>query len=110
MNPSTALATVLVDELVRGGVREAVLVPIGFTSDHVEVVYDLDVQAAERVAELPGMTVRRAATVGTDPEFVQMLVDLVAERARGPEQESHGCVATHDRCPVSCCPPPPARP
>ncbi|MCA1710278.1 MAG: ferrochelatase [Actinobacteria bacterium] len=91
------------------GVREAVLVPIGFTSDHVEVVYDLDVQAQERVGQLPGMTVRRAATVGTDPEFVQMLVDLVAERAAGPELDSHGCVATHDRCPVGCCPPPPRR-
>jgi ferrochelatase len=92
------------------GVREAVMVPIGFTSDHVEVVYDLDVQAQDRVAQLPGMTVRRAATVGTDPEFVQMLVDLVAEREQGPELASHGCVATHDRCPVGCCPPPPTRP
>jgi ferrochelatase len=85
-------------------------VPIGFTSDHVEVVYDLDVQAAARAAELPGLTLRRAATVGTDPEFVQMLVALVAERRAGPEQPDHGCVATHDRCPVGCCPPPPRRP
>jgi ferrochelatase len=97
------------ETLYADGWREAVLVPIGFTSDHVEVVYDLDVQAGERAAALPGMTVRRAATVGTDPEFVQMLVDLVAEREAGPEQESHGCVATHDRCPAGCCPPPPRR-
>jgi ferrochelatase len=91
------------------GVREAVLVPIGFTSDHVEVVYDLDVQAQERVAQLPGMTVRRASTVGTDPEFVQMLARLVAERRSGQESDDHGCVATHDRCPAHCCPPPPRR-
>jgi len=91
------------------GVRKVVLVPIGFTSDHVEVVYDLDVQAAERAAGLEGMTVRRAATVGTDPDFVSMLVGLVAQRDAGPELDTHGCVATHDRCPVGCCPPPPPR-
>ncbi len=91
------------------GVREAVLVPIGFTSDHVEVLYDLDVQAQQRVTALPGMVVRRAATVGTDPEFVGMLRDLIAERLAGQERASHGAVATHDRCPVDCCPPPPRR-
>jgi ferrochelatase len=91
------------------GVREVVLVPIGFTSDHVEVVYDLDVQAQERAASLPGLTLRRAGTVGTDPEFVSMLVGLVDERAAGPELPTHGCIATHDRCPASCCPPPPRR-
>ena len=92
--------------LADDGVTEAVVVPIGFTSDHVEVVYDLDVQLQPPA----GMTVRRAATVGTDPEFVAMLAGLVEERRTGPERESHGCVATHDRCPVGCCPPPPARP
>jgi ferrochelatase len=94
------------DRLYDEGVRDVMLVPLGFTSDHVEVVYDLDVVAATRAAGLTGMTLRRAATVGTEPEFVQMLVDLVAEREAGPELESHGCVATHDRCPVNCCPPP----
>jgi ferrochelatase len=94
------------DQLYGEGVREVVLVPIGFTSDHVEVVYDLDVQAAERAAGLDGLTLRRAATVGTDPEFVAMLVRLVEERASGVELETHGCVATHDRCPAHCCPPP----
>jgi ferrochelatase len=92
------------------GVREAVMVPIGFTSDHVEVLYDLDVQAQERVAELPGLVAHRSATVGTDPEFVALLRDLVAERLAGAELPSHGAVATHDRCPAQCCPPPPRRP
>jgi ferrochelatase len=91
------------------GVREAVLVPIGFISDHVEVVYDLDVQLQERAAGWTGLTVRRAATVGTDPAFVQMLVHLAAERDAGPERDSHGCLATHDVCPAGCCPPPPPR-
>ena len=98
------------EALHREGVREAVLVPIGFTSDHVEVLYDLDVQAQERVAGLAGMNVRRAPTVGTDPAFVAMLRDLVAERLAGDEQPDHGALATHDRCPVRCCPPPPPRP
>jgi ferrochelatase len=101
------------DHLVRlhaGGVREVVMVPIGFTSDHVEVLYDLDVQAQEQVAALPRMLARRAATVGTDPAFVAMLRDLVAERLAGEELPTHGALATHDRCPVGCCPPPPRRP
>ncbi len=92
------------------GVREAVMVPIGFTSDHVEVLYDLDVQAQERVALLPGMRARRAPTVGTDPQFVAMLRDLVVERIEGTEQVDHGAPATHDRCPVGCCRPPQRRP
>ena len=91
------------------GVTEAVMVPIGFTSDHVEVLYDLDLQAKQQVAGLDGFLAKRASTVGTDPEFVAMLRDLVVERLEGPEQPSHGALATHDRCPVGCCPAPPAR-
>lgn len=92
------------ERLYAEGVREVVLVPIGFTSDHVEVVYDLDVQARERAARLHGMVVRRSATVGTDPQFVAMLGALVVERLNGPELRSHGAPATHDRCPSHCCP------
>ena len=88
------------------GVTEAVMVPIGFTSDHVEVLYDLDVQAQQQVAHLDGFVAKRAATVGTDPGFVAMLRDLVVERLQGPELPSHGALATHDRCAVDCCPPP----
>ena len=91
------------------GVHEAVMVPIGFTSDHVEVLYDLDLQAQQQVSHLQDFVVKRAATVGTDPEFVAMLRDLVVERLAGEELPSHGAVATHDRCPVGCCPPPPPR-
>lgn len=83
------------------GISEVVLVPIGFTSDHVEVVYDLDHVA---VAQAPsGLTVRRAATVGTDPAFVTMLRDLVLERLAGAELEDHGGVGTQDECPPLCC-------
>ena len=92
------------------GVTEAVMVPIGFTSDHVEVLYDLDTQAQQQVAGLPGFTAKRSATVGTDPRFVAMLRTLVQERLDGDEQPSHGALATYDRCPVGCCAPPAARP
>jgi len=94
--------------LYADGARAAVMVPVGFVSDHVEVLYDLDTQAQDRVAaDLPGMVVRRAATVGTAPEFVQMLRDLVVERMGATEElGDHGGVATHDRCPAGCCPPP----
>jgi ferrochelatase len=95
--------------LQAAGVHEAVMVPIGFTSDHVEVLYDLDLQAQERISGLAGFVAKRAATVGTDPEFVAMLRDLVVERLSGPELPSHGALATHDRCPVGCCPPPARR-
>jgi protoporphyrin/coproporphyrin ferrochelatase len=84
------------------GVSEVVLVPIGFTSDHVEVVYDLDVIAVPSAPE--GMTVRRAATVGTDPSFVAALARLVEERASGaPERDDNGGPGTQDRCPEGCC-------
>jgi ferrochelatase len=89
------------------GVGEVVLVPLGFTSDHVEVVYDLDVVAVPGAPA--GMVVHRAATVGTDPEFVAMLRDLVVERISGVDRDDHGGVATHDVCPAGCCPPPPRR-
>jgi protoporphyrin/coproporphyrin ferrochelatase len=61
------------------GEQAVVLVPIGFTSDHMEVLYDLDTQAAEVAGEL-GLTMVRAATVGTDPAFVAMIRELVLER------------------------------
>ncbi|HUR15381.1 MAG TPA: ferrochelatase [Mycobacteriales bacterium] len=87
--------------LASEGVREVVLVPVGFTSDHVEVVYDLDLVAVPGAPA--GMTVRRAETVGTDPAFVAMLRDLVVERIAGPDRDDHGGVGTQDECPATCC-------
>ena len=77
------------------GVRDLVVVPIGFTSDHVEVVWDLDTALAQQCREL-GLGLHRVPTVGTDPRFVQLLVDLVEERRDGPE--GPGCPGG-----VSCC-------
>jgi protoporphyrin/coproporphyrin ferrochelatase len=68
--------------LAGSGVRGAVLVPVGFVSDHVEVAYDLDRQAAD-VARRLGLAVARAATPGTHPRFVSMITELVRERTSG---------------------------
>jgi protoporphyrin/coproporphyrin ferrochelatase len=66
-------------DLAAGGSRGAVLVPVGFISDHMEVIYDLDVEAAEVAGRL-GLPLARAATPGTDPRFVAMITELVRER------------------------------
>ncbi len=78
--------------LGKEGVEAVVLVPIGFVSDHMEVVYDLDVEAAQVAREL-GMPLTRAATAGTHPRFASMVADLLAE----PEPVN---------CPAFCCPAP----
>lgn len=81
------------------GTREVVVVPIGFTSDHVEVVYDLDVQLRAQVPN--DLVLRRGATVGTDPEFVAMLARLIRERVAGvPAPQG---IALQDVCPAGCC-------
>jgi ferrochelatase len=66
--------------LAAAGVRTAVVAPIGFISDHMEVRFDLDVEAAQTAAAV-GLEMVRVPTVGTDPEFVAGLVDLALERA-----------------------------
>ncbi len=86
--------------LAGAGITSVVVVPIGFVSDHMEVQFDLDTQAAE-AAESLGMTMVRASTVGTHPLFVAGLVDLVEQHLAG-----HGVA-----CDPGCCPAPvrPAR-
>lgn len=59
--------------------RSVVVAPIGFLSDHVEVLYDLDVEAAA-VARGAGMAMVRAGTVGDHPRFIEMMAALIAER------------------------------
>lgn len=70
----------LLTERSAAGLKNVVLSPIGFVSDHMEVVYDLDTEALATAAEL-GMTAVRAGTVGTRAPFVSGLVDLIIERA-----------------------------
>ncbi|HYF74726.1 MAG TPA: ferrochelatase [Nocardioides sp.] len=93
------------------GVPGVVMVPIGFVSDHMEVVYDLDTEAMATAAEL-GLPAGRAATAGLDPRFVATVRDLLLERAaveRGEEvvRASVGrWPACWDACPAGCCPNP----
>jgi ferrochelatase len=63
------------------GFRDVIVAPIGFLCDHVEVLYDLDIQARDTAAAC-GMTYQRAATVGTHRAFLTMLSALLAERLR----------------------------
>jgi ferrochelatase len=70
----------VVTTLAADGEREAVVVPVGFVCDHVEVLYDLDVEATE-TARAHGLTLRRAATVGDHPAFIAGLADLVVKTA-----------------------------
>ncbi len=93
------------------GTNSILICPIGFISDHMEVMYDLDEEARLLAAEL-GMTLRRTPTSSHDPRFAAMIRELVLER-RGdiPTRISLGVLGpSHDVCPVDCCTPPPARP
>ncbi|MFG2718428.1 ferrochelatase [Streptomyces sp. NPDC048416] len=93
----------------REGAPAVVMVPIGFVSDHMEVLYDLDTEATAKAAEL-GLPVARSATVGADPRFAAAVRDLVLERAateRGLPAERCALGAlgpSHDLCAVGCCP------
>jgi protoporphyrin/coproporphyrin ferrochelatase len=93
-------------ELGPGEVRAAVVVPIGFVSDHIEVIWDLDHEARQTCAEL-GIRMIRVATPGTQAAFVRGLVDLVEARlAGGPASSSDPSAGWPERCPPGCCPNP----
>ena len=89
--------------LNQAGVKDVVVAPIGFVSDHMEVVYDLDVEAQQLAGEL-GMTMVRAATAGTHPSFVKMIRELILERVdNAPARFLGSRGAAHSICPVDCC-------
>jgi protoporphyrin/coproporphyrin ferrochelatase len=97
-----------IGELAERGVGGVVAVPIGFVSDHMEVIYDLDTEASA-TAEKAGMEFARASTAGLDPRFVTMVRDLLVERAaveRGEDVQRAtvgGQLPSWDICPVGCC-------
>ena len=100
----------LLRELAAGGARQVVVVPIGFVSDHMEVKFDLDVEAA-RTARGLGLGFARAATPGTDWRFVSMITDLVRERLDGTVPLALGTLGPgHGACPAGCCGGAPVRP
>ncbi|WP_299572719.1 ferrochelatase [uncultured Williamsia sp.] len=87
------------------GTPAAVVAPVGFVSDHLEVVWDLDTEAAEKADEL-GMPMARAATVGTDPRYIAMIVELIRDQLAGATTRSTGmgCTDNGQRCVEGCCP------
>jgi ferrochelatase len=97
-------------DLARSGSKGVVLVPVGFVSDHMEVVFDLDVEAAETAARL-GLPLARAATPDTDPRFVAMITELVAERLDARQPRALGGLGpVLGTCGDGCCGAGPARP
>jgi protoporphyrin/coproporphyrin ferrochelatase len=71
------------EELAERGVRDAVVVPVGFVSDHVELLFDVDLRA-RRVAERVGIRLERPPALNGDPVFIEALATLVRERAVVP--------------------------
>jgi len=97
-------------ELAASGAAAVVVIPVGFVSDHMEVVFDLDTEAVGLARRL-GLSMVRAATPGTDPRFVSMITELVNERrgqlAQAPVLGS--LPVAPDFCPNDCCRLPSAR-
>jgi protoporphyrin/coproporphyrin ferrochelatase len=93
-------------ELKTRGSGSVLIHPIGFLSDHMEVLYDLDHEARILCAALE-LNMVRSRTVGTHPSFVSMLRELIAERvdpASQPRNRAVGrCGPSHDVCPEGCC-------
>jgi ferrochelatase len=90
-------------ELHSSGVLEVVIVPIGFVSDHMEVIYDLDVQARQVAKEL-GMRLARASTAGTHQSFLKMIRELILERTDNIQPRFLGTRgAATNTCAPDCC-------
>jgi ferrochelatase len=82
--------------LAAAGETGVVVFPVGFISDHLEVIWDLDNEAKETAAEL-GLAFARAATAGTHPAFVASIRELLEERRAG------GLPRLGTNCPAACC-------
>ena len=99
-----------ITEYAQAGTRGVVVVPIGFVSDHMEVVWDLDTEAKETSEEL-GLAFHRVPTHGTHAAFVSGIVDLIEERLAGPDgkplrEGRESCVdggPWFDVCRANCC-------
>jgi len=87
-------------DLARAGSQAVVIVPIGFVSDHMEVIFDLDIEAAQAARDL-GLPMARAATAGTDPHFVAMISSLAAAFESGRPAAVPGFAAS--LCAAGCC-------
>jgi protoporphyrin/coproporphyrin ferrochelatase len=86
-------------------VRNLLVAPLGFVSDHIEVLYDLDTEALGLATQL-GMKMVRSTTVGTHPAFIKMIRLLIAERLfpNEPRLAVGAFGPSHDLCAPDCCP------
>ncbi|MEO2007830.1 MAG: ferrochelatase [Pirellulaceae bacterium] len=83
--------------------RAIVIAPLGFLSDHLEVLFDLDIEARQ-VCDEKGLAMARAATVGTHPKYIELLRILVEERLGRRESATIGDQPPcRDVCPADCC-------
>jgi len=92
-------------------IKGLVILPIGFVSDHMEVMFDLDEEAAQ-ICQERGIPMARAATAGIHPRFVSMIRELIEERlGRTEDRPALGELGPwHDVCPKDCCTYTPRRP
>jgi len=85
------------------GLADVVIHPVGFVSDHMEVMFDLDTEAKELCDKL-GINMERSLAVGVHPKFVQMIRELVQERIAGAQKKAIGEMPPNwDVCPQDCC-------
>jgi ferrochelatase len=103
--------SVALRELAASGQKKVVIAPIGFISDHMEVLFDLDIEA-KQIADGLGLQMARAGTVGVHPRFVAMIRELIQERmSDSPQRVAIGQLPpSHDVCPADCCKYEPRRP
>lgn len=100
----------LLRSLPGNGVTDVVVVPVGFVSDHIEVRWDLDIEAAQTAADI-GLGFSRTDPPAADPRFVAMVRELVQEQL-DPDVEKRALSSlgpSHDVCPLTCCPAPSRR-
>ncbi len=90
--------------LAAAGHRDAVIIPVGFVSDHIEVLWDLDHEAAQTAKEV-GITIERAITPGTkpDPDFIALAKELIEERLGIVQPRALSDFAIRQDCAVDCC-------
>jgi ferrochelatase len=99
------------EQIAAGDAPGVVVSPIGFVSDHLEVLYDLDIEARE-TAERLALPIARAATAGTHPAFVAAIREAIEERldASAPMRTLGRFGPSHDTCAPDCCLPGTGRP
>jgi ferrochelatase len=94
----------VLEEVAAEEKEHVIVVPAGFISDHLEVLFDLDLEAAEKAQDL-GLQLVRIPAVGTDPQFIDMIRELIQDRmVNNPQRLALGNLGPwHDVCPSNCC-------